>query len=286
MAIILALLGISLWSTNALVASHVLKVLPVEQVQFLQFLGAFIVFLILALCSRTQGATFKLSSMTWILGIIGLPGTMIFQYLAFAAGPITEVNIIAYAWPLIASVFVIMAGDSQRPLLLFLLATIGFLGTVLVIGGNQLIKMEFAVGFYGFSAAAISALCMAIYSFGIGRTSMNTNDILLPASAVGLVITGLWCYFGTSNWIMSGALIAGLYLGVGPMGLGYLFWSLAMQRDLTGRTALLAFLTPITSTLLLFTNGEMLETVSMIGAVIVVACCTLISVQSQRPKNV
>jgi len=286
MALLLALSAIALWSTNALVAKYVLQILPVEQVQFLQFLGAFFVFFLIALSRRELHRQFKLTRVAWILGIIGLPGTMIFQYLAFAAGPITEVNIIAYAWPLIAAVFIVVIGDALRPISLLLLAVFGFIGAVMVIGGDQLASMNISVGLSGFVTAAISALCMAIYSCGIGRTSINVNDILLPASGLGLIITALWCFFGASHWGALGPLLAGLYLGVGPMGLGYLFWSLAMQKDPSGRTALMAFLTPITSTMLLLTNGEVLETYSMIGAVIVIVCCSLIGVQSQRPKNV
>lgn len=285
MAYLLALCAIVLWSTNAVTASFVLKVLPVEQVQFLQFLGAFLVFVLFRYASRKTNGQKRLSAAAWALGIIGLTGTMIFQYVAFAIGPITEVNIIAYAWPLIAAIFVIATCNAPRPILLLSLAIAGFLGAGLVIGGDQLVQFGFVTNSYGFIAAVASALCMAIYSFGIGRTKTNANDVLIPGSIIGLIITAIWCFHGNVEWNISWPLAAGLYLGAGPMGAGYLFWSWAMQKDPNGNTALFGFLTPITSTGLLFFNGLMLETTSLIGAVIVIGCCTIIGLQSREQEH-
>ena len=90
MAFILALAAIFLWSTNAVVANHALKEMPVEQVQFLQFLGA--CFVILLIVWRRRPETKIQTSewhVRWALGVIGLTGTMIFQYIAFDIGPIT-----------------------------------------------------------------------------------------------------------------------------------------------------------------------------------------------------
>ncbi len=281
-AYLFAFCAIALWSTNAVTASFVLQILPVEQVQFLQFLGAFLVFAVLRKTLIQADQKSKSSKTAWLLGIIGLTGTMIFQYIAFAIGPITESNIIAYAWPLIATIFVILTGTAHRPLLLLCLAIVGFLGACLVIGGNQIIQLKFTTNSYGFIAAIASALCMAVYSFGIGRSGTSANDVLLPGAIVGLIITAIWCFLGESYWENQWALIAGFYLGVGPMGIGFLFWSWAMQKDPSGNTALLGFLTPITSTSLLLLNGEVMDTTSIIGTVIVLGCCTLIGLRSSQ----
>lgn len=286
MAHFFALCAIALWSTNAVTANFVLKTLAVEQVQFLQFLGAFIVFVLLRASSGTGASPRRgFNRPAWLLGCIGLAGTMIFQYIAFSIGPITEVNIIAYTWPLIAAIMVIAAGDAQRPAFLFVLAVIGFIGAALVIGGSTITQMTFQTSLYGFAAALVSALCMAAFSFGIGRTKTDANDVLLPGAIVGLVITSVWCFAGTSSWTDPIALLCGFYLGAGPMGLGYLFWSLAMQKDQTDQVAILGFLTPITSTGLLLFNGQSLEISSLIGAAIVFACCAWIGLQARYPKN-
>lgn len=282
MAYFYALCAIGLWSTNAVTAKFVLQYLPVEQVQFLQFLGAFLIFVFLKYPSGKPGKWVQFNKKAWLLGIVGLTGTMIFQYIAFSMGPITETNIIAYAWPLIAAIFIIRAGNSSHPIQLLSIAVAGFFGVGLVIGGNQFTQLDFVNNFYGFGAAITSALCMAIFSFGIGRTQINANEALLPGAVAGLIITSIWCLLGDMRWGSLWSLSAGLYLGAGPMGVGYLLWSWAMQRDTNGNTALLGFLTPVLSTGLLLSDGEFLETISFIGAVIVIGCCTLIGLRSHQ----
>ena len=170
MAYVLALCAIAFWSTNAVTAKFVLQGLPVEQIQFLQFLGATCVFAFLRYGSTAKGKQNRVGITAWILGTVGLTGTMIFQYIGFDIGPITEANIIAYAWPLFAVFFVVLSGTTPRPILLLTLAVIGFLGAGLVIGGNEWSNLSFATSPYGFMAAALSAVCMAVYTFGIGQT--------------------------------------------------------------------------------------------------------------------
>lgn len=282
MVYFLAISAVALWSTNALVASLVLTALPVEQVQFLQFLGALIIFAVIRYSRKSENRARKISGPSWLLGITGLTGTMIFQYIAFAIGPITEVNVIAYAWPLITALLIVKSGATSYPRLLIFLSFLGFLGSAMVIGGNMLFHLSLNLNVYGFLFASLSALCMAFYSFGIGRVKVDANDVLFTGAFVGVIITAIWCFFGDAIWTLPWTIIAGLYLGIGPMGVGYLLWSFAMQRDTSGNAALLGFLTPITSTLLLVSNGNVMDVTSIFGAFLVIVSCAIIGMRSQQ----
>ena len=273
LAVLCAFGAIGFWSTNAVVAKHVLNSLSVAQVQTLQFAGASLAFWLLGhLLSK---GTYRLPDKTALtLGLVGLVGTMVFQYIAFAIGPIATVNLLAYAWPLLTAVFVATTGGARHPFRLVLISTAGFCGVALLVGGTELSDLGGA-SLYGYLTAVASAICMATYSVGIGRVSASPSSLLLPTSILGLLGTGTW-------WLMTGGglptpelALMGLYLGAGPMGLGYALWSYAMKLGATGPISTLGYATPVFSTTLLIISGEQLTLTAFVGGGIIVVCCAL-----------
>jgi drug/metabolite transporter (DMT)-like permease len=63
------------------------------------------------------------------------------------------------------------------------------------------------------------------------------------------------------------------------MGLGYYLWSRAMSLDRDGRLAVVAYLTPIASTLLLALHGERLSMPALAGAILVIGSCLAVGVE-------
>ncbi len=275
--------AICFWSSNAVVAKFTLRGLAVEQVQFLQFVGATAVFFLISRVGRSSDKTTgtarspggRVGVFALTLGLIGLCGTMVFQYLAFAAGPIAQVNLIAYSWPLLSAVLVIAMGASRHPFRLFLISLIGFIGVSLLISGGS--ETDWSdTNLWGICAATLSALCMAVYTVAIGRTGCSSAALLLPASLTGLAGTLVWCLLKGAPWAAPELIPLGLYLGAGPMGLGYLLWTAALRHDNAGRVAIFGYATPVLSTLWLLISGEHLTTAMAIGGVLVIASCTLI----------
>ncbi len=275
-----ALAAIALWATNALVASRVLTTLPVEQVQVLQFAGAALVFALAQMFAPRDAGR---SVLGLALGVIGVTGTMMFQYFAFAAGPIAQVNIIAYAWPLLVAVLAVASGRIARPGRFLVLTILGFFGAALVLTRN-LPGGSFGAFGMGPVWALLSALCMATYSAAIGRIRSHQGAAHLAGATVGLILAAVFCArsglgfpepAGSGFWL-------GLYLGIGPIGLGYLFWARAMKADPTGRTAALGYLTPVASTALLMSVGATMPPLALLGGAIVVACCALTGFEADR----
>lgn len=268
--------AVCFWSTNAVVAKYALAGLPVAQVQTLQFAGASAAFLILrGLFSRSERALPKPDAL--LLGLVGLVGTMVFQYLAFSIGPIALVNLLAYAWPLLTVVILGMTGGAARPLGLIVASAAGFGGVMLLVGGAEP-DLEHGDTIAGYAAAVASALCMAVYSIGVARISSPPASTLLPASVIGLAGTGMW-------WATTGAALADfeyvlvcLYLGAGPMGLGYVLWAYAMRFGAVGPLSMLGYATPVLSTALLILSGERLTAMAFMGGVVVVVSCAAIGV--------
>ncbi|MGE0502255.1 MAG: DMT family transporter [Rhizobiaceae bacterium] len=281
--LIWALAAIALWSTNAFVAKLVLADLPVSTVQFLQFAGATMVFAAMRFSTGDRAPVFALPTAALALGLAGLVGTMVLQYLAFSLMPVIEANLIAYTWPLLVAAGLILAGRAARPLRLGLLSVTGFLGAALVITGGHH-PMTGSGEIWGYIAAIGSALCMAVYTLYVARVSVSPQRLLLPSAIIGLAGTAAWSLWHGLPEASASTLLAGLYLGAGPMGLGYLFWSRAMRADTGGRAAILAYLTPIGSTALLFASGENLTQIAALGAALVIAACIAVGAQQNERK--
>jgi drug/metabolite transporter (DMT)-like permease len=284
--------AVALWSTNALVGKSLLANHLVSQVQFLQFCGAALVFAVIHLAGRkdaapqtaavAESATGALAPVA--VGFIGLVGTMVLQYIAFASMPVIEANLVAYTWPLMVAAAVIVLGKPQRPVLLGLTAVLGFVGVALVISGGR--GQSFLQGnMVGYLAAFGSALCMAFYSIAVARLAMPSERLLLPSALVGVGLTLLWCVHDAAAWPTGADLLLGLYLGAGPMGLGYYFWSRALKLDGGGKVAVVAYLTPIASTLLLTLSGERLTLTAIAGAVLVIGSCIAVGIEGSEAEN-
>ena len=274
LALICGLGAICFWSTNAVVAKHVLAGLSVAQVQTLQFTGASAAFLILRGCfSKSERAMPRPDAL--LLGLLGLVGTMVFQYLAFSIGPIATVNLLAYAWPLLTVVILGAIGSIAQPLGLIMASVAGFIGVMLLIGGSE---ADFQRGdnIAGYAAAVASALCMALYSIGAAHVSSSPADVLLPASLIGSVGTSIWWATTGAGGLTFEYALMGLYLGVGPMGLGYVLWSYAMKLGAVGPISMLGYATPVLSTVLLILSGERLTTTAFLGGAIIVTSCTVV----------
>lgn len=292
-ALVFAAGAVALWSTNALVGKSLLASHPVSQVQFLQFSGAALVFAVIWLMNREDAPQRNAAPdapAAWMglapigVGIIGLVGTMVLQYLAFASVPVIEANLVAYTWPLMVAAAVIVLENPRRPILLGLAAVLGFVGVALVISGGR--DQSWLQGdLVGYLAAFGSALCMAFYSVMVGRVAASPDRLLLPSSLFGVALTFLWSARDGVAWPAGTDLALGLYLGAGPMGLGYYFWSRALKLEGSGKVAVVAYLTPIASTLLLTLSGERMTMTAIAGAVLVIGSCLAVGMERSEAEN-
>ncbi|TSE02775.1 DMT family transporter [Mesorhizobium intechi] len=285
-ALVFAAGAVALWSTNALVGKFLLATHPVSQVQFLQFAGAALLFALIRFMKREDAPPMapRAALAPLAVGFIGLVGTMVLQYIAFASMPVIEANLVAYTWPLMVAAAVIAFDNPRRPVLLGLAAALGFVGVALVISGGRE-NSWFQGDIVGYFAAFGSALCMAFYSVMVGRLATSPDRLLLPSSLVGVALTLLWSAGEGVAWPSGVDLALGFYLGAGPMGLGYYFWSRALKLEGSGKVAVIAYLTPIASTLLLTLSGERLTTTAIAGAVLVIGSCIAVGLERSEAQD-
>jgi drug/metabolite transporter (DMT)-like permease len=278
--------AVALWSTNAITARYLLALHPLAVVQFLQFAGASLALLSIRPLTGMPPIPSRDMPALATVGFVGLVGTMVLQYLAFALMPVVEANLIAYAWPLMAAAALVARGTAERPGLLMASAATGFVGVGLVMTGGREATL-FSGNPAGYAAALGSALCMAFYTLAVGRFPAASADrLLLPSALIGAAGCLAWALHDHVDWNLAlSHLLLGLYLGAGPMGLGYYCWSRAMQQDDGWRTALVAYLTPVASTALLALAGERLTVVAGLGGALVIASCFALGLEQKEIEH-
>jgi drug/metabolite transporter (DMT)-like permease len=194
----------------------------------------------------------KVPVKTLLLGVYGLFGYHFMLFLALQTAPVVEANLVNYLWPLL---IVLLSPIFTKSLSLntrYVLAALsGFAGAVIAITYNSsgLESLSIEVG-YLFALAA--AVIWATYSLGTTKVpGFKTSAIGLFALVSGVLAIGAHFVFepaasiSTSDW---GLLVL---LGVGPLGGAFYLWDAALKIGDPRRIGLLAFLTPLLSTVLL-----------------------------------
>ena len=194
----------------------------------------------------------KVPAKTLLLGVYGLFGYHLMLFLALQNAPAVEANLVNYLWPLL---IVLLSPIFTKSLALnfrYVLAAIsGFAGAVIAItyNGSGLESLSIEVGYFFALAAAV---IWATYSLATTKVpSFPTPAIGLFALVSGVLAIGAHFLFepaasiSTTDWLLL------LVLGVGPLGGAFYLWDAAIKIGDPRRIGLLAFLTPLLSTVLL-----------------------------------
>lgn len=208
---------------------------------------------------------------TLAVGVAGLFGYHFFLFVAFRMAPAVEANLLNYLWPLLIVLMspLLLPGTRLAPRHL-LAALAGFVGAGLIVTKGQL---GFDAGYLaGYGAAAFAALLWAAYSLLTKRVPP------FPTAAVGgfCLASGLLslaCHLAleptyplsASDWPWL------LLLGAGPMGGAFFLWDRAMKLGDPREIGLLAFATPLLSTMLLVVaGGGVPDSFALIGGSLII----------------
>jgi len=265
-ATLLALGTIALWSFLAVLGAQLRHLPP------LLIVGV-------ALCTSGLLSAFRLSQWriplrTLAVGVGGIFGYHFLYFSAFQHAPAIEANLMNYLWPLLIVLLspLLLPGYTLRPYHL-LGAFSGLAGAGMIITGGRL-HLDLA-NLPGYLLAAGAALTWACYSLLTKRLPP------FPTAAVGAfcLLSGLlsllvfWLQGGPFDWQSVRALDWGLLLlmGAGPMGAAFFTWDAALKRGDPRVIGALAYLTPLTSTLVLvFIGGRQLTWISALAMLLIV----------------
>jgi drug/metabolite transporter (DMT)-like permease len=223
-----------------------------------------------------------------VVGVVGLTGTIILQYVAFATAPLVAANVLSYAWPLLAALWVALTLRTRQALWLAGLALVGFGGVAVIFADPGAAEPRAAVAeaAWGYIAALGSAACMALYTLASSRLRVAATDLLVPATLAGVVAASALTVATDHRWPQTSGWIAAAYIGLGPMAAGYTLWTLAMAAGGAERLAPLGYATPLLSTVLLIATGLPATTTTLLGITLVLVCSIgVLAVPRVRPDG-
>lgn len=242
MALFAALAAIALWGTLATLGVALSHLPP--------FLLTGIALTIGALPGLARWRDWRVSGRTLALGVYGLFGFHFLLFMALRFAPPVEANLVNYTWPLLIVLLTPVFLPGWRLSVWHVVAgLLGFAGAAVAILAGRGVS---GGGGWGFVFAGTSAFVWASYSLASRRVPP------FPTAAVGgfCLVSGLLamaCHllFEPRVAISMADGLRLLVLGLGPMGAAFYLWDMAMKRSDPRRVGVLAYLTPLLSTLLL-----------------------------------
>ena len=275
--------AIFLWASLASLATLLSDIPPFLLTGIGLVIGALV-----SLPSLRSGLTpWKIPLKTLLIGVYGLFGYHFMLFLALQTAPAVEANLVNYLWPLLIVLLSPIFTKSLSLNLRYVLAAIsGFAGAVLAItsGGSGFGFSSMEVGYFFALAAAV---IWATYSLATTKVPrFPTPAIGLFALVSGVLAIGAHFLFEPAASISTADWLLLLVLGVGPLGGAFYLWDAALKIGDPRRIGLLAFLTPLLSTILLVVvSGNSLSWQLLVATGLIVGGALLGPRASSGSKN-
>ena len=271
---LLALAAIALWGTLAPLGVQLAHVPPF----LLTGLGLLVGSVISLPLARFRLSRWRVPLPTLLVGVYGLFGFHFLLFIALRNAPAVEANLINYLWPLGMVVMApLFLKDVQLRGWHIVAALIGFTGAAIAILGRGG-PLGGAVEFHsGYLFALASAFVWASYSLLTRRLpAFPTAAVGGFAAASGVLSLVCHALLEPAVALSTQDLVLIAILGLGPLGGAFFLWDAAIKLGDTRRIGLLAFATPILSTvMLLLTTGQALQWNVVVAAALVVGAAWL-----------
>jgi drug/metabolite transporter (DMT)-like permease len=265
---LLTLGAVLLWATLASLATLLSDIPPFLLTGIGLLIGATI-----SLPALRSGQTpWKIPVRTLLIGVYGLFGYHFMLFLALQTAPAVEANLVNYLWPLLIVLLSPLFTKSLKLNLRYVLAALsGFAGAVIAITYNSS-GLESSSIEIGYLFALAAAVIWATYSLATTKVaSFPTASIGLFALVSGLLALGAHYVFEPAAYISSSAWVLLVLLGAGPLGGAFYLWDAALKIGDPRRIGLLAFLTPLLSTVLLvLVSGDSLSWQLLVATALIV----------------
>lgn len=265
---LLTLGAVLLWATLASLATLLSDIPPFLLTGIGLLIGAAV-----SLPALRSGLTpWKIPVRTVLIGVYGLFGYHFMLFLALQTAPAVEANLVNYLWPLLIVLLSPLFTKSLKLNLRYVLAALsGFAGAVIAITYNSS-GLESSSIEIGYLFALAAAVIWATYSLATTKVAIfPTASIGLFALVSGLLALGAHFVFEPAAYISSSDWLLLVLLGAGPLGGAFYLWDAALKIGDPRRIGLLAFLTPLLSTVLLvLVSGDSLSWQLLVATALIV----------------
>jgi len=221
---------------------------------------------------------------TLLLGVAGLFGFHFLLFLALRLAPPVEANLVNYLWPLLIVLLtpVILPGFGLRARHV-LAALAGLAGAALAIGAAPT-AIDARI-LLGFALAGGSALTWACYSLLVRRVPLFSSWAIGGfALASGVLALACHLAFEARASFAAGDAWKLLALGLGPMGAAFYLWDVAMKRGDPRVVGVLAYATPLLSTVLLLATTSRPLTGVLAGATALIVGAAVLAVTASPDR--
>jgi drug/metabolite transporter (DMT)-like permease len=206
-----------------------------------------------------------------LLGVGGYFGYHFFLFYAFRYAPAIEANLINYLWPVIMVILTpVFFRDTKLKIYHIVGAVLSIIGSVfLVFGKGGELKEE---NILGYVLAFLAALTWPLYS--IGKKKMPATSVWAIGSFC--LVSGLLCFVVhmaiEPRVVLQFEDAWKLFLmGVGPFGIAFYCWDVALRFGDSRVMGALAYLTPVLSTLgLVIFAGQEIKSTTFIAMILII----------------
>jgi drug/metabolite transporter (DMT)-like permease len=204
-----------------------------------------------------------------LLGVYGLFGYHAALFAGLQNAPEVQANLVNYLWPLLIVILapLIVKGTTLRPRHIIAAVT-GFVGAAMAIVSGSQLTGGFEIGYV---YALLAALLWSTYSLGIRAIgSFSVPAVGAFGLVAGALAIGAHFIFEPRVEITPSDLVPLALLGLGALGASFYFWAYALQNGEPQRIGLIAFLTPVVSTVMLILwTGSALSPLLLLSATLI-----------------
>jgi len=201
-----------------------------------------------------------------LLGVYGLFGYHVVLFAGLQNAPTVQANLVNYLWPLLIVLLAPLIIRGARLRLRHIVASVvGFTGAALAILSGTQITGGFEIGYL---FALMAAVIWSTYSLGLRAIrKFETSAVGAFGLIAGPLAIGTHFLFEEPAIISGTDLLPLALLGLGALGASFYFWAYALQTGDAQRVGLIAFFTPVLSTLMLvLATGSELSPLLLLSA--------------------
>jgi drug/metabolite transporter (DMT)-like permease len=191
----------------------------------------------------------RVSKTALAVGVYGLFGYHAALFAGLQNAPSVQANLVNYLWPLLIVVLApLIIPGTKLTLRHVIAAIVGFIGAgMAILSGVELVS-GFAIGYVFAFFAAIS---WSTYSLLSSRVEFRTTAVGTFGFVSGALAIAAHLIFEPATTISPSDWPLLIILGLGPLGGSFYLWVYALKNGDPQRVGLIAFLTPLISTVLL-----------------------------------
>lgn len=276
-------LAIVLWGLLALLGKLTQAIPPFQLLAICFSISALIVFIKRPLQGKPCYFKPSLTPLQWLIGVAGLFGFHFCYFMALRHGPVLEVSLIVYLWPLLLALAV---AQPNRRLKALLGGGLGFIGVFGLIANGQSVVLE-GQFILGYSLAGLCALIWAGYSWFSSVSGCQSKEQVDDIAWLSLVVAGFslvahW-QLETTVWQLSALEWIGvLLLGLGPVGGAFYLWDIGLKKGNPSLLASLSYAAPVISSLALLFAGMTKGSLMILVALLFILVGGLIANKNDR----